>query len=427
MLRLGQLRTLFRSGWAQNALALYGVQLVTMVTPLLTIPYLTRVLGPDSFGYLTLTQTTAGYLTIGIEYGFHLSAVRDVSQNRGDKHELARIVSDVIGAKLLLAIFASTVMIVIASTAPFLRFPTSLLFLAVFSAVAQAFSVYWFFQGIEQMKVVAALDAAARIVSTMAVFGFVRNEGDVWKILVLQGLASCASLAVSMYLLYHVVPFRFPTLRGSLYALRSGWTMFIYRSAVSCYTLVNTLVLGLLSSPTSVAYYAGAEKITLAFWSISTPLSNALYPRISHLVHTSLSEGTRWIKSTLKGMVLLAVGGSLALSLLAGLLVRLLLGSDYVASVEVLRILAWFLPFNAIRSVLGLQWMAPLGLERIYAYFLLAGIALEIVAAYTLVPLYGAVGMAVSVVLTELAVALTVHLYLKVKNIHPWFKSLDQR
>ncbi|MCY3131480.1 flippase, partial [Acinetobacter baumannii] len=148
----------------------------------------------------------------------------------------------------------------------------------------------------------------------------------------------------------------------------------------------NTFILGLFAPPQVVGYYAGAEKISKAFLGLLAPVSQALYPRLSHLVRNAPQEAARLARLGLWTMGLGGVVLGLGVLALARLLVRFLLGEGYEPAVLPLRILALLLPLIALSNVLGIQWMLPLGLDRSFNAIIVGAGLVNLALAVVLAP-----------------------------------------
>lgn len=406
-------------GLARNVASLYGVQFANYLLPLITIPYLTRVLGPATWGLVAFAQAFGAYAAIGIEYGFHLSATRDVTKNRDSKSKLAGLVAGVMGAKLLLAAGAVGLALLLESWIPLFRQHPIFLWAAVFWAVAQSFSILWYYQGFERMRLVAVLDIAGKALATAGIFILVHHPSDGWKVLVLQAGGSLISVAVATVLVYREIPFRLPTWQLTRNALRMGWSMFLFRSSMSLYGAGNAFILGLFASPEAVGFYAGAEKLARALMGFVVPIHQSLYPRLSHLVQHDRPAASRLARFSM--FVMSSIGGALTLAafLSAPWAIPFLLGESFVASVPVLRILA-ILPFlDAVGTVLGVLWMVPLGLDRLFNRVILVAGALNLILAVLLAPRFAQVGMAAAVVTTEVFVVSTLYFTLRHRGLSP--------
>lgn len=389
-----QLRGLLRHGLFQNAVFLYGIQFAAYLFPLATIPYLTRVLGPTSWGLVAFSLAFGAYISLLVEYGFNLSATRDVSLYREARDRLSDLLAGVLGAKVLLALLAVGATFLVQYLVPIFREHPALLWAGLFAALGQAFSLSWYYQGLERMRTLAVLDISARALATAGIFLFVRSPEDGWKVLALQGLASFSSVAVASVLAHREVPFRFPTRASSWKTLQMGWTMFMYNGAVSLYMVGNTLVLGFFAPARFVGYYAGADKFVTASMGLFEPLRQALYPRLSHLVHHDKGKAARlaWI-----GMLLMSASGvlmGLLIFLLAPLLVRVFLGEAFSPAVPALRVLALLLPLEALCVALHGFWMLPLRMDRPFNAIILGTGLVNLVLALVLAPAYLHLGVA---------------------------------
>jgi PST family polysaccharide transporter len=264
----------------------------------------------------------------------------------------------------------------------------------------------WYFLGLERMRFPSIVNLTARIAYTGLIFVFVTSPDKGWMILALQGISSTVVAVVLFVSMYRDVPWNTPNTARGMAALRMGWSMFLFRSAVSLYTTANTFILGLFVPPAVVSFYGGAERSNKAAQAFMQPLSLALFPRMSHLITSNLARAAQVARHTLLlfGGLALVIGASIAM--LAPLLIRIVLGPGYGPAVPVFQVLAILLPLIAISNVLGVQWMWPLGMDRAVNRIIMSAGLLNIVLAVWLAPRYGAVGIAWAVVMAESFVTL---------------------
>jgi len=404
---------------ARNVASLYGVQFANYLLPLVTIPYLTRVLGPATWGLVAFAQAFGAYASIVIEYGFHLSATRAVARSRDSLDKLANLVAGVMGARVMLAAGAVLLALLLESWIPMFRAHPVFLWAAVFWAVGQSFSMLWYYQGFERMRLVAVLDVAGKAAATAGIFILVRHPADGWKVLVLQGSGALLSVAVATAIVYRQVPFRLPTWRLVSNTLRMGWSMFLFQGSMSLYGAGNAFILGLFASPAAVGFYAGAEKLARALMGLMAPIHQSLYPRLSHLVQHNRPAAHRLARFSMFLMSSVGVVLSLAAFLGAPWAVPLILGRSFTASVPVLEILAALPLLDALGTLFGVLWMVPLGLDRQFNRVILAGGALNLVLAVVLAPRFAQLGMAAAVVATEVFVVLSLYLTLRRRKLSP--------
>ncbi|HET9179530.1 MAG TPA: oligosaccharide flippase family protein [Terriglobia bacterium] len=404
-------------GLARNMASLYGVQFANYLLPLVTIPYLTRVLGPLTWGLVAFAQAFGAYASIGIEYGFHLSATRAVAKNRASIGELANLVAGVMGVKLVLATAAGVIALSLGTWIPLFRAHPAFLRAAMFWAVAQSFSMLWYYQGLERMRLVAVLDVAGKAAATAGIFIIVHHPADGWKVLALQGGGSLLSVVVAAAMVYREVPLKLPDWRMVRDTLRMGWSMFLFRSSMGLYGAGNAFILGLFASPEAVGFYAGAEKLARALMGLLVPIHQSLYPRLSNLVQHNLPAAKRLGRSSMFLMSSTGAALSLAAFLGAPWAVPLVLGKGFAASIPVLQVMAALPLLDALGTTFGVLWMVPLGLDRQFNRAVMAGGVLNLILAVVFAPRFAQLGMAAVVVATEVFVVLALYIVLRRRGL----------
>jgi PST family polysaccharide transporter len=399
--RVSLVRRVVNHPVAQNVLGLYGVHIASYIIPLVTLPYLARVLRPQGFGLLLFAQSFALWASQIIEYGFNLSATREIAQNREKSGHLAATAAGVLGAKVMLSMGFAIVAVMAAWSIPNFREHPIYLLWALPVSLAFGFSPLWYFQGTERMVGAGVVDFLARAAGAIFIFLVVRTSEDGWKSLALQAAAGCASTLIQTLWMYQEIEFRRPRWKDSTHALRLGWHMFLFRGAYQIYSTANTFILGLFVPPVQVGYFGGAERISRPLQGAMNPAILALYPRMSQLVSRSTLKAARFARLTLS-----VAGGSglalaLALALLARWLVSLILGPGYEPSVSVLYVFALVLPINTMNIALIFYWMLPCGMERPVSAITLGAITINVISAALLAPRFAHVGMAWAILIAE--------------------------
>jgi PST family polysaccharide transporter len=194
-------------GVAENVVSLYGAYLVNYAVPLFTVPYLVRTLGVSTWGLVAMAQGLGSYLNLVVEYGFNLSATREVARHREAPEKIADLVAGVIGAKALLAAAGIALTLAFQRVIPGLQEHPRVLWAGVIAGVALGLNPLWYFQGCERLKVVATLEVGAKTAAAAAVFLFIHHPGDAWRVPGLQAAASLLSTGVGLILMYRRVPF----------------------------------------------------------------------------------------------------------------------------------------------------------------------------------------------------------------------------
>ncbi len=412
--------TFFGKQAIQNLLALYGVQLANYILPFLTLPYLANVLGATGWGSLAIVQSLSQYLNLLVEYGFALSATREVARNQGQRRFLSQILADVLGAKLILATIAVLIAVAVARLVPNLGEDSMLLGAGVFWAIAAAFSPAWFFQGIERLRLVAALEVASRIAAVALIFMFVRSPSDAWRVLLIQGIGAAIASLISLMMAWREAGFALPSVRSSTRVIWAGGHMFFFRAAVSLYTVGNAFLLGLFVPPQQVAYFAGAERVVKALISLLDPLTRIIFPRLSYLISNSPASASKLSRKAIAFMSMSGIVLAVLVLISAPAITRIVLGSQFEEAIPVLRALALLIPLIAISNALGVQWMLAMKMDQAFNTIILTAGILNLCLALLIVPRFSYMGMAYVVVLVETFVTGGIAVYLWLSGKSPW-------
>lgn len=408
-----------RSKTAQNLLFLYGVTAANYVFPLLTLPFLARTLGPEGFGVLAIVQSLAQYLSLLVEYGFTLSATREVARYRDNKKHLAEILGGVLGARFLLSLGVIVLAMLLSQVVPVLRDHAVLLWAGVFWAVMLGMSPIWYFQGQERLRSVALLEALTKSLGVIGIFAFVREPEDAYKVLLAQGLATALATFVAWRWAWLEVGFIWPKLSVVRNAFDTGWRIFFAGAFISLYTSANSFILGLFVSPQQVGFFAGADRLTRAALSLLQPSIRVYLPKFSHLVEYDPNAARALFRRNTLLSLFFGVVGVIVLWFTAPVIVRLFLGDGYESSVKIMYILGLIILPVSLASVWGTQWMLANKLDRELTYIYIGAGLLNVVLAFALIPKMGSIGLAFGVVAAEVFGVNMMWLVLKRRNL--WF------
>jgi len=413
------MRIMNRPLW-DSLFALYGIHICNYIVPLLTVPYLTHVLGVAEWGALAYAEAYCRYLILVIEFGFQLSATRAIARIRNDSTACGAQISAVLGAQALLAIGALLFTCLLIAFVPIFRAQRAVILIAFLWAVGQSLSPIWFFQGLERVRLMAALNIGANIAALAATFFLVRTHGDGWIAMALRAGLSLVATVIGIAIAHRITPFGMPSPSQVWQALSESSSLFLMRSGVSMYTTANVLILGLVARPAVVGWFAAAEKISRAAAAGTTPMSQAFYPRISHLLGADPRHAAATVRLSALIGISLGMLTSCVLFFGAQSIVTHLLGPGFRETIPVLRILAP-LPFViSITNVVGIQWMLPLRLDKEFTRFILAGGVLNIALSVVLAPRAGAPGSAVSLLIVEIVIMALPILFLRFRKLDPW-------
>ncbi len=404
----------------KNILSLGSLQFFNYFLPLLTVPYLVRILGPEKFGLLAFATATVAYFAIITEYGFNLSATRQISLNRKNKTKINKIFSSVIAIKIILLLFSLTIFSVIIFSFDFFYKERYLYFITFLMIFGNVLFPIWFFQGIEKMEYITYLNAFFRLIATICIFVFVNQEKDYILVPLFNSFGTLMSgiaaiILVRNYFNVRIVRQDIMTLK---YYFKDGWDLFLSNLSISLYTTSNIFFLGIFTNDLTVGFFAAAEKIIQAIKGLFTPITQALFPFVSKSLSEFPDKGLIFIKKLkwVLGSLMFLV--SLILFLYSDFLIHLIIGDQFQKSILLLKILA-FTPFLvSMSSIFGVLIMINLGYKKVFSRIIILSGITGIILSVILVPLYKDIATAFIILFVEFTVSISMYIYIKFFRKH---------
>jgi PST family polysaccharide transporter len=391
-----------------NIASLFILQATYYALSLITIPYLVRVLGPAEFGDIAFAQAFIQYFVVFTDYGFNLSATREVALHRESSQDLSRIFSAVMIIKIIGLILGFVIILFLVSFVPIFVHERVLFLFSYLTVVGNVIFPLWLLQGLAKMRRILVLTAIARLLTVIAIFTLVTSRNDMIIAASLLAGSTVVSGVLALVTLRHITSIRimWPGIPALAKTMRDGWHVFLSMLAVSFYTNNNAFILGLFVAPVFVGYFAAAEKLIRAVQGLLGPVSQSVYPHIAGLVSRSPEEALRFIGRLLRWQTISTVVVGLLIFILAPLIVHILLGPMYHKSILLLRLLAPLPIFISVSNVLGTQTMLNFGLQRDYSRIMIGSTFMYLFATVILAEEFGGIGTAISIDLTEALVSL---------------------
>jgi polysaccharide transporter, PST family len=415
---------LLRRGLVQNVIALYGVQICTYALPLITFPYLARVLGPSGWGSVIFAQAIGAVIAVFVEYGFDISASRETSRHRNEPGLLSELISGVLGAKVLLAALCICGAVFSRRFTHHVAPSLALFWSSTIWGVCQGINMLWYFQGLERMRLASALEIGGKVVATLSIFVLVHNPDDGWKVMAAQCVGCVVAHGVTVVLAYREVGFVWPTLSSVLNALRLGWSMFLFRAVQGLTGSLNGLVLGWVAPMAVLGQYAGAERISRVFQQGLWPINQALYPNLTKQMRDNRHDAMKMVRLSIFFLGGLGLLFGLILFLGAPMLVHVVLGDAFHGSIPALRVFSLWIPLIALSTVITFQLLLPNQMDHQFNVVVLTAGMLGFGCALLLAPGFQAVGIAWSVVVAQLYTLIAFSVVMARAGLNPFASSL---
>mgnify|MGYP002673449243 FL=1 len=327
------------------------LQIAGYVFPLITMPYLARVIGADGFGKIAFASAIVVWIQTISDWGFNLTATRDVAQNRNNKEKVSRIFSNVLWARCILTILSGTILLLVVLAVPYLRKNADIIFVTFLLIPGYILFPDWFFQAIERMKYTTIFNLLIKLIFTISVFIFIHKREDylIQPLLTAIGYLLCGIGALYLifkrwgYYLYK------PQWTEILETVRSSTDVFINNLMPNLYNSFSVMLLGFFGGSTANGLYDGGNKFPTIFYNFQSVLSRAFYPFLSrrpdkHSLYAKLNVGSALI-------------GALLLIVVSPWVIKIMLGDEFENSVIVMQILSFSVVFLAMSYTYGTNYL----------------------------------------------------------------------
>ena len=384
---------------------------VVIITPLITSPYLARVLGAKKLGIYATANAFATYFVLIALLGVNDYGNRTVAQVREDRGRLSDCFWQIYYLQFFLTIVLSCIYLF--SIRVFPRYFRIQLILGIY-VVSSLFEINWFAYGMEQFKLTSIRSVVIRLLMVACIFLFVKGENDLWKYTLIIAAGNIVSLLVIVPLVFQYTDFRKPDFSEMKRHLRPDILLFLPIVATSVYQYLNKLMLGNWAVSAEVGFYQNAENIITLPSFLTTAIVTVMLPYSSNLVAKGDNDGNeQLLQSSVKYTSILNLAMAFGIFSIAGDFIPWYLGKGFERSAVLIKLMAPVIFLNGLSSVLRYQYIIPHELDKANLVSMFSGAGADILFNLLLIPRYGAVGAAVATVLAYLVILLVQLLYIR--------------
>lgn len=337
-----------------NFFSLSALQMATYLFPLITFPYLVRVLGIELFGVLSMAMAAITFLQIFTDYGFDLSATREISIHRDDPSKLSEIFSSVLTIQFILMLISFLILsILVFSIQKFSEY-SEVYFVTFGIIIGFVLSPTWFFQGMEKMKFITIQTIISKLIFTFSIFIFIHNENDYLIVPLINSVGTIFAGILSLYIIHKKFEIKFAFQKPAVLKkyFQDGWDIFVQRMYVSLYGSVNILILGFLTNNTVVGYYSVATRIMDILRQIFGIISKVYYPYFTKKFIADPKKSFLNLIKVSKAMGLFGFITMIIMIFIGNYIVSIIAGNNYnIRITESLHILSFgiiFIPFFSL-------------------------------------------------------------------------------
>lgn len=393
--------------------------------PLITFPYVARILLPEGTGKVAFAISVVSYFSIFASLGVATYGVRACAQVRDNKDLLSKTVHElllinIVATLIVYACFFGAILLV-----PRFYIEKELFFATSIFILFTIIGIEWLYKGLEKYQYITIRTIIFKLIALVLVFAFVKTEADYINFAIISVLAIVGSGVFNLFNSRTLINYR----KYENYEFKKHFKpmlfLFLTTLSIAIYTSVDEAVLGLLSSTEQVGYYNAAMRVKGILFTLITSLGIVLLPRLSYYVENNMeAEFHSALKKSMNFIIVIAAPIVIFFMLFAKETIFLLAGESYADAILPLQIIVWALLISAITNILGIQILLPLKRDKELLISVLLAAIINITANLILVPKFAAVGTAISVILAEVMV-LVVQIILLRNYLFVLFKDLQ--
>ena len=399
----------------------------SFVFPLITFPYVSRVLLVEGNGYVSFATSVLTYFTMFASLGIPSYGIRACAQVRDDRKELSRVTQELFIINIITTIVVSIVFVITLFTVPQFKEQQTLLWINGASLILNAVGVNWFYSAMEQYSYITVRSIIFKIASIILMFIFVRQQKDYIIYGAITVFATSGSNLLNFVNLRKFIDlkpvgnYRFKRhLKPILY-------FFAASAATSVYTNLDTVMLGFMNTQTEVGLYSAAVKLKTVLVTAVTSLGTVLLPRLSYYIVNKMEAQFRdMIVKSFNFVLIFAVPLCAYFILFARDSILLLSGEAFLGAVIPMQILMPTLVFIGFSNITGIQILVPDGKEKFLLISIAAGALLNLILNAIWIPYWGATGAAISTTIAE-ALVLGIQVWFLRKRLKPIWKKISFR
>lgn len=382
--------------------AFYNI--LVLILPIITAPYISRVMGAEKIGVYSYSYSIVSYFGLFILLGLSNYGNRTVASVRENREKLSKTFCAIYGMQIimgLLVILLYLIYIIYFSSNKTMAIIQLIYLLSV------TLDINWFFFGLEQFKLTVTRNTIIKIITMILIFTFVNNKNDIYIYAIIMQIGPLTGQLILWRFLKKYIDISIPCISDIKKHIKPNIVLFIPVIALSLYTIMDKVMLGLLSNMIEVGYYENANKLTIIPTMAITSLGTVMLPRISNLIaNGDIENSKKYTEKSLIFSVILSSSMSFGLSAISKEFVPFFYGTGYEKCIQLIPILVFATNFISWGNVLRTQYLIPNSKDIVYIKSAFLGAVVNVVINLLLIHSLKSIGTAIGTLFAEAAVCL---------------------
>lgn len=379
-------------------------QVLNLLAPLVTTPYISRVLGVEGVGEYSYTSSVVTYFITLAILGSTPYAQREVSYLREDKEKYSILFWEIVvfrGITVLISCLLFSIVIILSE--PEIRI---IYMIQGLNIVAVAFDISWFFQGLEEFKKIVIRNVFIKILNILLIFILIKQETDIWKyVLIIAGLTVVGNIVIWGGIKRYInkVSIKSINIKQHLIGILQ---LFLPTIAVSIYRALDKTMIGLVTTTTTEnGYYEQADKIIQMCIVVTTSLSTVMAPRIAlTLSKKDNAMLKKYMYKTFDFLLLISLPMAMGIIVVSDMIIPWFFGSGYEQVGLIIKIFSPLMVVVTFSNAIGMQYLIQARKQKIYTISICTGAIVNFIINLVLIPRLYSIGAAVASVVAESAI-----------------------
>jgi len=383
------------------------LKLLNIAFPLITFPYVARVLMPTGLGNIEFVFSVINIFILLSQLGIPIYGIRACSKVIDDKDKLSKTIQEILFINFISVITTYFIFILLFFTFFSQSESSNMLIFVAINILFTSLGIEWLYEALEEYKFVTIRSLFIKLITLLMIFLFVRSSNDVFIYLIIIVLSSTFTYLINfIFIAKYVNFFKLFKKYNIKQHLKPILTLFLMSISISIYVNLDKVMLGVLSDNAQIGYYAAANKLIRLTLVFTTTLSVVTLPRISFYVEKKLLNDLQKLMTYLfEFVIMLSIPGTVGLILLSDSIIGLFVGNTYEPSIRIMQILSPLLLLISLSHLLGVNYLIATGKEKIVLISTSFGAILNIILNYLFIPSMLANGAALSTLIAEFSVA----------------------
>lgn len=378
-------------------------QVLALIIPLLTAPYLARVIGAKGVGTYSYTYSIVHYFMLLTMLGVNNYGNRTIAKVRDDNEKLSKNFWSIYSLQLIMGI-----LMLLTYLSYVLLFDNKFRIIALMQSlfvISAMLDINWFFFGLEEFKKTITRNSIVKIGSVILIFLLVKEKSDIWKYTLIMSGMTCLSQLILWGFIKNKIEFSKVEWSDIVKHIKPNLILFVPVIAVSLYKIMDKIMLGSLTTVSEVGFYENAEKIVNIPLALITALGTVMLPRMSNIIAKgNIEEAEKYISKSINFVMFLSYAMCLGLVGVGYKFAPFFFGKEFQKTGILIMMLATTLPFLSFANVLRTQYLIPREEDKIYIESVFLGALTNLTTNFIFIPLYGSIGACIGTIAAEFSV-----------------------